>query len=331
MTVDNNSEFALLLRPAFNDGNPGSGDAVTRRREEQKQDRRVSASQRRPAVESRSSSRPTESYSSRVPLITLLTDFGTADYFVSAMKGVILSLNPSSRIVDITHHIPAHDIEAAAFTLLAIYSSFPARTIHVAVVDPQVGSARNGMLVEAEGQYFVGPDNGIFSYVCERAGVAKFFHLRSSAYFRPPVSKTFHGRDIFAPIAAALASGITPKKLGREIKDPVRLAPLLPEKAKNGKLTARIIHIDRFGNCITNITPQNLTAKMIEDGAYLTANDRKIDSFRSFFSEQDAKGKELFGIWGSAGFLELAATSRSAAKILGAKKGESVIVTYAKG
>lgn len=265
-----------------------------------------------------------------VPLITLLTDFGTADYFVSAMKGVILSLNPSSRIVDITHDIPAHDIEAAAFTLLATYSSFPAKTIHVAVVDPGVGSARKAVLVETAGQFFVGPDNGIFSYVCERAGGARFFELRNSAYFRPAVSKTFHGRDIFAPVAAAIASGIMPKKLGREIQDPVRLAPLLPAKAKNGKLKARIIHIDRFGNCITNLTSQNLTAKMIADGAYLTANGTKIRSFRSFFSEQGARGRKLFGIWGSAGFLELAATNRSAAKILKAKKGQSVIVTYAE-
>ena len=246
------------------------------------------------------------------------------------MKGVILSLNPSSRIVDITHDIPAHDIEAAAFTLLAIHTSFPAETIHVAVVDPGVGSARKGILVEAAGQYFVGPDNGIFSYVCERAGVAKVFHLRSSAYFRPAVSKTFHGRDIFAPVAAALASGITPKNLGREIKDPVRLAPLLPEKAKNGKLAARIIHIDRFGNCITNITQQNLTDRMISEGAHLIASGTKIDSFRSFFSEKSARGGKLFGIWGSAGFLEIAATSRSAAEILGAEKGQSVIVMYAK-
>lgn len=291
---------------------------MTRRKGDQKPDRRVSISPRLRLLRRRP-----------VPLITLLTDFGTADYFVSAMKGVILSLSPSSRIVDITHDIPAHDIEAAAFTVFASYSSFPAKTIHVAVVDPEVGSARKGMIVEAAGQYFVGPDNGIFSYVCDPAGGAKFFQLRSSGYFRPAVSKTFHGRDIFAPVAAALASGIVPKKLGKEFKEPVRLASLLPEKGKNGKLTARIIHIDRFGNCVTNLTPQNLTTKMISDGAYLTANGTKIDSFRSFFSEQ-GRGGELFGIWGSAGFLELAATSRSAAKILSAKKGQSVIVTYAK-
>lgn len=271
-----------------------------------------------------------QSLHSPAALITLLTDFGTADYFVSAMKGVILSLNPSSRIVDITHDIPALDIEAAAFTLLAAHSSFPAKTIHVAVVDPGVGSARKAVLIEAAGQFFVGPDNGIFSYVCERAGGARFFELRNSAYFRPAVSKTFHGRDIFAPVAAAIASGIMPKKLGREIQDPVRLAPLRPAETKNGKLKARIIHIDRFGNCITNLTPQDLTAKMIADGAYLAVNGTKIRSFRSFFSEQGARGKDLFGIWGSAGFLEIAATNRSAAKILKAKKGQSVIVAYAK-
>lgn len=292
---------------------------MTRGHGDEKSDRRVSAAPR---------FRVPTSPRFPVPLITLLTDFGTADYFVSSMKGVILSLSPFSRIVDITHDIPAQDIETAAFTLLATYSSFPAKTIHVAIVDPEVGSGRKAILVQAADQFFVGPDNGIFSYICERAGSAKFFELRNTAYFRPAVSRTFHGRDIFAPVAAAIASGIGPKKLGREIQDPIRLAPLLPEKARNGKLNARIIHIDRFGNCITNLTLPNLTVKMIAKGAYLTVNDTKIDSFRSFFSEQGARGKELFGIWGSAGFLELAATNRSAARILKAKKGQSVVVTY---
>jgi len=294
---------------------------VTRGRGDEKSDRRVSASTRR---------RVSQSPRPPVPLITLLTDFGTADYFVSAMKGVILSLNPSSRIVDITHDIPPHDIEAAAFTLLAVYSSFPAKTIHVAVVDPGVGSGRKAILVQAAKQFFVGPDNGIFSYICERAGVARFFELRDSGYFRAAVSNTFHGRDIFAPVAAAIANGIMPRSLGTEIQDPIHLAPLLPEEAKKGKLKARIIHIDHFGNCITNITAQNLTTKMIAAGAFLTVNGTKIRSFRSFFAEQGARNWELFCIWGSAGFLELAATNRSAAKILKAKKGQRVIVTYAQ-
>ena len=171
-------------------------------------------------------------------LITLLTDFGTSDYFVSAMKGVILSINPDARVVDITHEIPAQDIEAAAFTLLAAHSSFPSGTIHVAVVDPGVGSARRAILVEAGGQFFVGPDNGIFSYVCEREPQSRVFEVTNKEYFRAPVSSTFHGRDVFAPVAAALSTGIDPSEFGKQITNPVLLAPLMPERSKNGTVKA---------------------------------------------------------------------------------------------
>jgi S-adenosyl-L-methionine hydrolase (adenosine-forming) len=264
--------------------------------------------------------------SSPVPVITLVTDFGTTDYFVGAMKGVILSNIPNARIIDITHEIPAEDIEAAAFTLLATYSSFPAGTIHVAVVDPGVGSSRRPLLITAGDHFFVGPDNGIFSYVCERESDCRVFEVTNKEYFRHPVSATFHGRDVFAPIAAALATGVKPRELGTEIKKPVRLAPLLPAKPKNGKLKARIIHIDRFGNCITNLTAKHLTAGMIANGAHLVINGTEISSFRNFFSEKNRSGKELFCIWGSAGFLEIAATNKSAARILKAKHGQPVIV-----
>jgi S-adenosyl-L-methionine hydrolase (adenosine-forming) len=260
------------------------------------------------------------------PLITLLTDFGTSDYFVSAMKGVILSINPDARVVDITHEIPAQDIEAAAFTLLAAHSSFPSGTIHVAVVDPGVGSARRAILVETGGQFFVGPDNGIFSYVCECERQARVFEVTNENYFRAPVSSTFHGRDVFAPVAAALSNGIAPSEFGKQITNPVLLAPLMHEKSKNGTVKARIIHIDRFGNCITNLTSRELTEKMISDGAYLVANGAKVKSFRNFFSEQGGRGAEVFGIWGSAGFLELAAKDESAAKILKAKRGQAVVL-----
>jgi S-adenosyl-L-methionine hydrolase (adenosine-forming) len=286
---------------------------VKRGRGEKKSDRRVSAS---PPLS--------------VPLITFLTDFGTCDYFVGAMKGVILSNAPNARLVDITHEIPAQDIEAAAFTLLATYSSFPAGTIHVAVVDPGVGSSRRPLLITAGDYFFVGPDNGIFSYVCERESDCRVFEVTKNEYFRHPVSATFHGRDVFAPVAAALANGVKPRELGKEMKKPVRLAPLLPEKPKNGKLKARIIHIDRFGNCITSLTEKQLTAGMIAGGAHLVINDTEISSFRNFFSEQNRNGKELFCIWGSAGFLEIAATNRSAAKILKAKRGQPVIVRIIK-
>jgi len=263
---------------------------------------------------------------SPLPLVTLLTDFGTSDYFVSAMKGVILSINPNARVVDITHEIPARDIEAAAFTLLAAHSSFPSGTINLAVVDPGVGSARRAILVETGGQFFVGPDNGIFSYVCEREPLARVFEVTNKDYFGAPVSSSFHGRDVFAPVAAALSTGIFPSEFGKQITNPRLLASLLPEKLKNGTVKARIIHIDRFGNCITNLTPRELTEKMIASGAYLVANGAKVMSFRNFFSEQGGRSREVFGIWGSAGFLELAAKDKSAAKILKAKRGQQVVL-----
>jgi S-adenosyl-L-methionine hydrolase (adenosine-forming) len=273
---------------------------------------------------------PGSGFQSPPRLITLLTDFGTSDYFVSAMKGVILSINPAASVVDITHEISPHDIEAAAFTLVAASQSFPSETIHLAVVDPGVGSARRPILVEAGGQYFVGPDTGIFSYVCDSEPAARVFHLSNSDHFRIPVSSTFHGRDVFAPVAAALSRGIAPSAFGEQISDPVRLAPIALEKSRDGSLKGRIIHIDRFGNCITNITPNDLTEKMIAGGAYLVVNDSKVKSFQKFFSESDGAGRKVFGIWGGAGFLELAAREKSAARILKAKRGQKVVVRAAK-
>jgi S-adenosyl-L-methionine hydrolase (adenosine-forming) len=296
---------------------------VKRRRGEKKSDLRVSVSPLRRVPQHRVAQSPSG-------LITLLTDFGAADYFVSAMKGVILSINPDARVVDITHEIPAQDIEAAAFTLLAAHPSFPAGTIHLAVVDPGVGSIRRAILVETGGQFFVGPDNGTFSYVCECEPQARVFEITNKKYFREPVSSTFHGRDVFAPVAAALSAGTDPSEFGNQITNPVLLAPLTLEKSSKGTIRARIIHIDRFGNCITNITHRELTEKMIADGAYLLANGAKIKSFRNFFSEQGGRGREVFGIWGSAGFLELAAKNKSAAKILKAKRGQPVALRTSK-
>ena len=266
----------------------------------------------------------------RVPVITLLTDFGTSDYFVAAVKGVILTANPGAGIVDITHEIPPHDIEAGAFTLLAACSSFPAGTIHVAVVDPGVGSARRAILIKSGEQFLVGPDNGIFSYVCdasESLGVTpEVFHLTNEKYWRHPVSTTFHGRDVFAPVAAALSLGVKPAQLGTSMSDVVRLQPLRPSTSRDGGLKARIIHIDRFGNCITNITPRDLTPKMIAAGATLELKGKLVKSFRNHFAESAGKDK-LFALWGSAGFLEIAAANKSAAKLLNARRGDRVIVS----
>jgi S-adenosylmethionine hydrolase len=266
-----------------------------------------------------------------VPLVTLLTDFGHSDYFVGAVKGVILSSNPGARIVDITHDVPPQDIEAAAFILLGAYSSFPSRTIHIAIVDPGVGSSRRAILIKTRDRFLLGPDNGIFSYVCEREenqGVTpEIFHLTNTNYFRHPVSATFNGRDVFAPIAAALSLGSKPGELGIEITDIVRLSPLQPETSRNGRIKARVIHIDRFGNCVTNITQKELTPEMIAGGAKLQLKKKLVTSFRDYFSEETESRDKIFGVWGSAGFLEIAAANDSAAKLLKVKRGDSVIVS----
>jgi S-adenosyl-L-methionine hydrolase (adenosine-forming) len=244
---------------------------------------------------------------------------------------VILSSNPQVRIVDITHDIPPQDIEAAAFTLLAACSSFPRGTIHVAVVDPGVGSSRRAILIKTRDGFFVGPDNGIFSYICdqeENLGLApEIFQLANTKYFRHPVSATFNGRDVFAPVAAALSQGLEPGKLGTGITDLVRLPSLLADISRDGTIRARIIHIDRFGNCVTNITQEQLTPKMIAAGAKLQLGKKWVTSFRSYFSEETGSRTRVFGVWGSAGFLEIAVSNDSAAKVLKVKRGDSVIAT----
>jgi S-adenosyl-L-methionine hydrolase (adenosine-forming) len=246
-------------------------------------------------------------------VITLLTDFGTVDYFVGAVKGAILSINPRVVIVDITHEIPPQDVEGAAFTLLASYQTFPNGTIHVAVVDPGVGSARRAIVVRAGEQFFVGPDNGIFTYIYDREPSYEVFHAVADEYFRPSLSSTFHGRDIFAPVAAALSNGVQPEELGPWISDEVRLTnSLTPEVLK-------IIHIDRFGNCVTNITRDLIDQ---ERTPFLVINRKHVRSFREFYSS--AAPNELFAIWGSAGFLEISMNGSSAAKVLGAKRGDPV-------
>jgi S-adenosylmethionine hydrolase len=263
----------------------------------------------------------------RQSIITLLTDFGSQDYFVGAMKGVILSINRHALIIDITHEIPPQDIEVAAFNLLAVYRDFPAGTIHVAVVDPGVGSARKPILIECGEQFFVGPDNGIFSWICDREGSSRVFHLTNDEFFRHPVSTTFHGRDLFAPVAAALSNGVAMTEFGAKLSEYVRLDSLLPIIAGDGTVAGRVIHIDRFGNCITNLTRQHFDADHAALGAKLRINGREVTSFQQSFSEGAADGDDLFCLLGSAGFLEIAARDSSAAKVLNAERGQSVVVT----
>lgn len=265
------------------------------------------------------------------PVITLLTDFGSQDYFVGAMKGAILSINPSAQIVDITHDIPPQDIHAGAFNLLASYTAFPSGTIHVAVVDPGVGSQRKQLLIECGGQFFVGPDNGIFSWICEREGKARAIHLENEKFFHHPVSPTFHGRDIFAPVAAALSTGVSFEEFGDLVDDYVRLESLAVKSRAEGQLEARVIHVDRFGNCVTSLTRDHVSEESFKTGAKLFVNRRHISALRQFFAEPVDPQNELFCIFGSAGFLEIAAQNSSAAKILDARSGQPVLLALDRG
>src|SRR6185295_11708123 len=175
----------------------------------------------------------------RQSIITLLTDFGSQDYFVGAMKGVILSINPEAAIVDISHEISPQDIQAAAFNLFCCYDNFPAGTIHVAVVDPGVGSNRKPVAIECGRRFFVGPDNGLFSWICEREREWRAFQLTNTQFFHQPVSRTFHGRDIFAPIAAELSKGLAMSELGDALSDIVRLEPLEPKRIDERTIEGR--------------------------------------------------------------------------------------------
>jgi len=262
-------------------------------------------------------------------IVTLLTDFGTGDYFVGAMKGALLAVNPRAQIVDLTHEIAPHDIGAGAFTLLAAFETFPAGTVHVAVVDPGVGSSRRAVVVESERHVFVGPDNGVFGYVYERAGPLRVFHVTNEKYFRPTVSATFHGRDIFAPVAGALSLGVRPEEFGPEITDFVRLPFAAPERLQDGTLVGAVIHVDRFGNCVTNISPRDLDEESIRRGVRLLVGEREVRSFRRYFGDEGDSAGEPFAIWGSAGLLELALFRDSAARSLGAKRGQRVEVKKA--
>jgi S-adenosyl-L-methionine hydrolase (adenosine-forming) len=263
----------------------------------------------------------------RSRIVTLLTDFGFDDYFVGAMKGVILTRSPSVTIVDITHTIPPHDIFAAAFILSAAYSYFPAGSIHLAVVDPGVGSDRRPILVETPEYLFVGPDNGLFSNILERVSAARVRHVTNSEYFLPVLSSSFHGRDLFAPVAAALANGKSPETFGPIISDPVRLGPAPNEPATEGAIVGSIIHVDHFGNCVTSFESDRLGTLPAARGFCLSVKGVDIRKLRSHYVEAGVNAGEPFLIAGSAGYLEISLPCSSAARKLNIGVGEPLRLT----
>lgn len=252
-----------------------------------------------------------------VMIIALLTDFGTQDYFVGAMKGVILSINKDARIIDITHEIAPQNIRAASFTLRACYKNFPAKTIFVAVVDPGVGSARRAILVETAEYFFIVPDNGLLSFIFNESADFRVFEISNTDLLAEKISTTFHGRDIFAPSAAYLSQGIKPSEYGREITDFISFEAGKPQKISENTIQAEIIHADHFGNLITNLKREDLPEKFV-----LEIGESKIEKLQSYFSE--AETGEIFMIFGSAEFLEIVAFQDSAKNILRAEIGQKI-------
>lgn len=259
-------------------------------------------------------------------LITLLTDFGTADYFVAAMKGAIYSVHPEIEFIDISHEVPSHDIFGAAYTLRCCYDMFPRFTTHLVVVDPGVGSARRPILVMTDNYNFIGPDNGVFSYIYQLEQVNRVIHLDVEHYFRQPVSDTFHGRDVFAPVAAWHARGVDPRKMGVEITDYVRLEAPVPKAVAPTMLQGAVIHVDRFGNLVTNFTRDHLPPERVAAGARLRVNGREIHQILGHYAE--AEPKQPFAYFGSQGYLEIAVQKSSAARALEARRGMPVDLAF---
>jgi len=256
-------------------------------------------------------------------LVTLTTDFGARDWFVGVMKGVILGINQRATMVDMTHEIPPGDIQAGAFVLMAACRYFPKGTVHVAVVDPGVGSGRRGIAVRTAGAVFIGPDNGILSWALAREKIKTVRLLENRKYFLKPVSRTFHGRDIFAPAAAYASAGLPVERLGRELKNFHRL-PWPEPRQHRGKIQGRIIHVDRFGNAITNIEEDLLLRKGTV--AFDVMGKRKVRCALAEFYGVAPLGKPM-AVIGSCGLVEIAVNGGSAARRFGLKIGDKVIAS----
>jgi S-adenosylmethionine hydrolase len=260
------------------------------------------------------------------PIITLTTDFGSTDHFVGAMKGVILDIVPDAQIVDICHSVQAFDVLDGALTISQAYSYFPNRTIHVVIVDPGVGTARRPILASTDNYHFVAPDNGVLSLVYAREQRLHVRHITSEHYFLQPVSNTFHARDIFSPVAAYLAKEVDSLKFGDEVEDYVRFSAPKPKAVDENRVRGVVLKVDRFGNLITNITPQDAPMLFGGEGkAFKIVVGRcEITEIHRAYAE-GAPG-EVIGVLGSMGFLEIAANRGAAAQLTGAGKGTDVTI-----
>ncbi len=260
------------------------------------------------------------------PIITLLSDFGLKDPYVAEMKAVTVSICPDATIIDISHQVRKFDIRMGAFILAQAAPYFPKGTIHVAVVDPGVGTKRRPIIIEAKNCLYVGPDNGLLMLAAQREEKSRIYEIANPAFMLEKVSTTFHGRDIFSPAAAHLAKGTPPADFGSEIFDPVTPSFAKP-LIRKGKIGGEVIHIDGFGNVITNITPRDLRKIGLEQGRSLLLRLGDEDlTLRFCTAYSEVPRNTPLAIVGSSEFLEVAVNQGDASKTFKAKTGDKTVI-----
>lgn len=262
-----------------------------------------------------------------IPIITLLSDFGLKDPYVAEMKAVILSINPQVRIVDVSHKIDKFNIRVGAFVLASAVPYFPTGSVHVAVVDPGVGTKRRPIIVETESGFYVGPDNGLLMLAAQREGISHVYHVCNERFMLPRVSRTFHGRDVFAPVAAHLTGGRLPSEFGPEIKDPVIPRFARPKVRKEGVL-GEVLYIDGFGNLISNISAGELEKIGILEGSRLDVDLKgKTLALKLCSAYNEVPARKPLAIIGSSAFLEISINQENASEVFKVKAGDPVRVS----
>ena len=259
-------------------------------------------------------------------IITLTTDYGTNDHLVGTLKGVILKINPDVTIVDITHNVTAYDLLDGALTIGSAYSYFPSKTVHVVVVDPGVGTERRPLLVSAQNQYFIAPDNGVLSVIYEHEKESLIVrHANVEHYYLQPVSKTFHGRDIFAPVAAWLTKGWQTGSMGDEITDFKKFAIPRPKEA-DGTLKGVVLRADAFGNLITNFRSEDFPESALAGGAIkLQVGNQAVTRLVETFAQ--GNNGEAVAYVGSSGYIEVGMNKGNASRTLTIGRGAPVVLT----
>ena len=263
--------------------------------------------------------------------ITITTDYGLKDPYVGILKGVIKSIAPSAHIIDLVHEVEPFDIAGASYIIASSYKEFPEGTIHLVIVDPSVGSSRRPIAIVTRRYYFVGPDNGVLIPAAERDGIEMVINLDNPEYHRKPVSHTFHGRDIFAPAAAYIASGVSPEKLGTPVKPEELVRPPIEFICVKSRRSVRtkIIHIDRFGNAVTSCTHEEFeTGAEINIGARVMIRARHGESYKAIYKESFSlvRPGEMVVYRGSLGYIEIGIYMGSLSRSTGLKRGDEILI-----